>query len=274
MFGDVSAYERPSDAGRSAQATWWLGPARRPDARSGPRRSRHFADSGLTVMTAGDAWILADAGPFGYEGAGHSHSDTLGFVACLEGRELLIDAGTFTYVDPELRDWFRSSAAHNTVRVDGFDQARAAGPFRWLGKPRVEVEAWETGPDEDLLRATCVSPIRHTRTLILAKEARLLLIIDEISGSDSTGEHTIEQFWHAAGAEGPAQAACRRGRHRVGVRRASRLAVDGLRIEGREPDGGPEPDEPLAGDAGDGAGPRGGSSTPIRSSASKSTTAL
>ncbi len=194
-------------AGRSEQAAWWLGPADGvADAERRPRRSRRFPDSGLTVMTAGDAWILVDSGLFGYGGAGHSHSDALSFVAHLEGRELLIDPGTFTYVaDPERRDWFRSSAAHNTVRVDGADQAAPAGPFRWAGKPHVECEAWESGPDQDLLRAVCLSGVRHTRTLILAKQPRLLFIVDQVSAADSAteaeAEHTIEQFWHAAGSE-------------------------------------------------------------------------
>ncbi len=55
------------------------------------------------------------------------------------------------------RDRFRGSAAHNTVRVDGRDQADAAGPFRWLNKPSVEVRSWETGTESDQLEAACAS---------------------------------------------------------------------------------------------------------------------
>ena len=49
---------------------------------------------------------------------------------------MLIDPGTYTYVaDRRWRDWFRGSAAHNTLRIDGLDQASPAGPFRWDGRP-------------------------------------------------------------------------------------------------------------------------------------------
>ncbi len=49
-------------------------------------------------MSAGDIQIVADAGPFGPGGAGHSHSDTLSFVISIGPEAVLIDPGTFTYV--------------------------------------------------------------------------------------------------------------------------------------------------------------------------------
>ncbi len=52
--------------------------------------------------------------------------DDLDLRSVLE--EILVDAGTYTYVEPQWRDWFRATAAHNTVRIDGRDQAVAAGP--------------------------------------------------------------------------------------------------------------------------------------------------
>ena len=65
-----------------------------------------------------------DAGPFGALHSGHSHSDTLSIIVRSGDEEILIDPGTYTYTgEPEWRDWFRGSSAHNTIRIDGLDQA-------------------------------------------------------------------------------------------------------------------------------------------------------
>ena len=62
--------------------------------------------------------MLVDAGPFGRGSGGHSHSDTLSLVLRIGPEELLIDSGTYSYLgDPAARERFRSSAAHNTIRV-------------------------------------------------------------------------------------------------------------------------------------------------------------
>jgi Heparinase II/III-like protein len=150
------------------------------------------------VMNRTDRHILVDAGPFGPWGSGHSHSDTLGIVVRSGDREILIDPGTYTYMGAE-RDWFRGSAAHNTVRVDGLDQATPVNPFRWSDQPAVSVRAWTTSEEEDFLDAECVARgITHRRRIRFVKPD-LLLIVDEISGP--TGEHLIEQFWHLGSLE-------------------------------------------------------------------------
>ena len=178
------------------QAAWWLGCAE--GSGSGDFPSRFFPAVGIAVMNAGDRHILVDAGPFGPWGSGHSHSDTLGIVVRSGDREILIDPGTYTYMGAE-RDWFRGSAAHNTVRIDGLDQATPVNPFRWSDQPSVSVRTWTTSDEEDFLDAECVSRgITHRRRIRFVKPD-LLLIVDEISGSP--GEHLIEQFWHLSSIE-------------------------------------------------------------------------
>ena len=146
-------------------------------------------------MAEGNVQIVIDAGRFGVGSAGHSHSDTLHIIARLGEEEILIDPGTYTYVaDPRLRDRFRGSAAHNTIRVDSQDQASPAGPFRWIDVPDVRVELWSSTASRTLLKATCrYRDIVHRRT-ILFRTPYLLLIADEVHGPP--GEHLIEQFWH------------------------------------------------------------------------------
>jgi uncharacterized heparinase superfamily protein len=88
-------------------------------------------------MTCGDTHAMIDAGPFGALHAGHSHSDTLSMVLRSGNADILIDPGTYTYTgEPEWRDWFRGTRAHNTICIDGRDQAVPRGPFRWDGQAR------------------------------------------------------------------------------------------------------------------------------------------
>ncbi len=185
------------------QAAWWIGepalnctPAPRAQA-----SSRLFPNAGVAIMTAGDVQIVAKAGGFGAHSAGHSHSDVLSFVCRRGTRELLIDPGTYTYMaDAEWRNRFRGSAAHNTIRIDGADQAEAAGPFRWQNLPEVGVREWVSTPDRDSLDAHCrYNGFLHRRRWVFLKPD-LLLVLDQIEGPP--GEHLVEQFWHAGdGAE-------------------------------------------------------------------------
>lgn len=172
--------------------------------RAGKCESRLFRDAGLAVMTCGAVHAIVDAGPFGALHAGHSHSDTLSIVLRSGADDILIDPGTYTYTgEPEWRDWFRSSAAHNTIRIDGRDQAQPAGPFGWNGKPDVRVLDWRSDAQCDLLEAECrYSGFVHRRRVEFHKPG-VFVIADEVSGSP--GQHEVEQFWHLGSAAASAK---------------------------------------------------------------------
>ncbi len=173
-----------------------------------PRRaravSRFFPDGGTATMASDDVQLVIKAGPFGEGSGGHSHSDVLSLTARAGGREVLIDPGTFTYVaDPAERNRFRGSAAHNTVRIDGRDQAVPGGPFRWNHKPSVNVRQWSTLPERDYLDATCAyGGFTHRRRVVFVKPATVI-VLDTVDGP--SGDHTLEQFWHLDSAEDAAR---------------------------------------------------------------------
>ena len=177
-------------------ALWWLGPEKCTllERSAVTRHSRVFNDSGLVVMNRGDVYVLFDAGPFGPWSAGHSHSDTLSLVMWSGGQEILVDPGTYTYTDLQWREIFRGTTAHNTVRIDGKDQAVAAGAFRWMNKPEVRLLEFSTAPEEDHAVAVChYNRFTHKRTVRFFDGDRLD-ILDQLEGPP--GEHLIEQFWH------------------------------------------------------------------------------
>lgn len=171
------------------QAAWWFGPGfLRNEANPGrvapPRR---FCDSGLVVLARGDLQVLFDAGPFGRGSGGHSHADTLSVIASRGQREILVDSGTYTYItDPAARTRFRGTAAHNTVGVDGQDQAKPAGPFRWDDAPVVE-----------LLKADDTSAEAVCRTLRYTHRRRIVLLDDQLHVDDAIeGGEVVDQYWH------------------------------------------------------------------------------
>ncbi len=175
-------------------AAWWLGVVEGGN-RAG-RKSELFPDSGFAVLMDGVTQCVVDAGPFGPFRAGHTHASKLSFTLCRGGEWLLSDPGTYTYVaDATLRNRFRGTAMHNTVRIGGLDQAEPGGPFAWNSRPEVKVTAWETTASGESIQAECrYRGFRHVRQIVWEKPSRMV-ITDEIEGP--AGMHELEQFWHA-----------------------------------------------------------------------------
>jgi hypothetical protein len=176
------------------QAAWWLG--RTEGHGQGKTESRYFPDCGLAVWQSGSYQVIVDAGGFGPGRAGHSHSDALSVTARSEGRVILTDSGTFTYVgDADWRNWFRRSAAHSTIRIDGHNQATTKGPFWWENPAKVEVRA----VSEDHIDAQCAYSGFVHRRIVRFTAPGMISIVDEVTGPP--GEHTVEQFWQLASPE-------------------------------------------------------------------------
>ncbi len=157
--------------------------------------------SGLYLMadeTSGQQ-LLIDAGPLGSGNGGHGHADALSVCLARKRRPFLIDPGTFEYVGPSgERARLRGTGAHNTMQVDGRDQADGTGPFSWKNPPRVTVEQWITGQHFDLFQGShdgysrLTSPVIHRRWVFHKKE-ELWLVCDLAEGR---GPHQLDIAWH------------------------------------------------------------------------------
>jgi len=170
-------------------AAWWLGITKAAAAERRPAAARAFPNIGTYTFEHGDQFILFDAGGFGPGSAGHSHSDSLSLYVRQGEEELLLDPGTYEYVG-EGRNAFRGSAGHNTIRIDGQDQAEPRGAFGWKGRPQVSLPHL----DGDIVEAVCrYQGFTHRRKVIYERGSRLI-VYDEVEGE---GEHVVEQLWHA-----------------------------------------------------------------------------
>jgi hypothetical protein len=159
--------------------------------------SRLFAEGGHAVMRS--AWtrdahhLIFDAGPLGT--FGHGHADLLNVQCAVFGEPCVVDAGTHNYTgDAGWRDFFRSTAAHSTVTVDGLNQAIPAGPFDWRTRPGVRLRRWESTETFDIADAEhdayrgLPDPVGHRRRVIFAKP-RYWVIVDDLDGLD---EHRVD----------------------------------------------------------------------------------
>ena len=116
-----------------------------------PRGQRLFAEGGYFV--ANDLIgrhrfnLVFDHGPLGYLSiAAHGHADALALTLAVDGKPVLVDPGTYLYHSGgSWRDWFRGTAAHNTLSLSGADQSTISGAFNWSHKARAQLEHYEAG---------------------------------------------------------------------------------------------------------------------------------
>ena len=137
-----------TDPGQKAFWYAMMAGRRLEEAPSAASRSypRCYPDGGYGVLGSGGLHLVFDAGRLGYPSiAAHGHADALSFCLALDGQWWLVDPGTYAYhTEHRWRDYFRGTAAHNTLRVDGTDQSIIGGPFLWVRHARARLERCET----------------------------------------------------------------------------------------------------------------------------------
>ena len=114
--------------------------------------ARAFADAGLVLLRSREQdgpqiWCRCDGGPHGFGAiAGHAHADALSIEVRHHGVDILADPGTYCYHgEGEWRQYFRSTAAHNTLALDGTDSSRSGGPFLWTRHATTVTTGCDTG---------------------------------------------------------------------------------------------------------------------------------
>jgi len=155
--------------------------------------------SGYAKMQTRNAEMFIDGGKAGpdYQ-LGHAHCDLFSYELSVKGERFIVDSGVYGYEQGEMRQYCRSTQAHNTVRVDEEEQSEIWGSFRVARRAyphNVTLEKTESGllfsghhDGYRRLRGNVV----HKRRVLLAREG-FWFFFDQIDGR---GEHFLESFVH------------------------------------------------------------------------------
>jgi hypothetical protein len=172
-------------------------------------QSRAFPETGLYLLQSGSQTrkedtrisVGIDCGPLGFGPiAAHGHADALSVTLRVFGRDILIDPGTYDYFSfAEWRNFFRSTAGHNTIEVDGVDQSEMKGPFLWSHRATCECTRWEPSDDGGIFEGIhygyqrLPGSVLHRRLVQLEASKGEIVIEDKIEG---VGKHDLRSFWH------------------------------------------------------------------------------
>jgi len=95
-----------------------------------PKEQQAFPFAGYYWIRDRQLKILMDAGEIAPDYLpGHGHCDCLSFELSYQGHPVFVNSGTGQY-QGEHRPYFRSTAAHNTVLIDGEEQSECWGEHR------------------------------------------------------------------------------------------------------------------------------------------------
>jgi uncharacterized heparinase superfamily protein len=145
--------------------------------------------------------VVVDVGALGLPPLyAHGHADALSFWLSYRGQVFLVDPGTYAYyADEAWRSYFRSTAAHNTIRVDREDQSVAGGRFLWRQVAKCYVQGHESkasymeveGRHEGYRRLA--DPVVHRRAVRVCRTTSHVRILDGLECRDA---HEVELFFH------------------------------------------------------------------------------
>jgi len=171
------------------------------------KRYVSFPDAGYHIQRSGwgqgqtpfeqESFLIFDCGPLG--DGGHGHYDMLNVEIAARGKSLIVDPGRYTYSEhpPNFRHWFKGTAAHNTVCVDGLDQVayRRGKPKKPL--PQAQLVERLSAPGFDFLGGTAQSPcyeVVHTRRIFYIAD-EYWIICDSLAGERP---HRFDLRFHLA----------------------------------------------------------------------------
>jgi len=100
-----------------------------------------LSDCGYRIFRFGNYQLLCDLGKIGPDYIpGHAHNDIFNFILHIAGRPFIVDTGLSTYEMANRRQHERSTAAHNTVCIQPYEQAETWAQFRVArrGHPIIE----------------------------------------------------------------------------------------------------------------------------------------
>jgi uncharacterized heparinase superfamily protein len=166
-----------------------------------PQQQRQFPQSGYYRIDHGDLNVLIDGGPIGPDYLpAHAHADIFSYELYVGDAPFIVDAGTYEYEPGPMRDYTRSTRAHNTVCVDGVDQAECWDSFRVARRYAPEDVTMHEHGDVVVFDGFFTGyahligdGIVHRRCIRSSRRHRRVQVTDYVAGD---GSHTVTSRLH------------------------------------------------------------------------------
>lgn len=115
----------------------------------------------------------------------HAHGDVGSFELSVGGARMIVDQGVFEYIAGPRRQASRAAASHNTLAVQGGDQADFFGSFRCGRRPQVWIASYDQRADGFVLEGFhdgyLLHPGNPTATRRFEVSEAIIRIIDRLS---------------------------------------------------------------------------------------------
>jgi Heparinase II/III N-terminus/Heparinase II/III-like protein len=155
-----------------------------------------FPWAGQMIMRSGwdklAHWAFFDIGPLGTNY--HVHHDKLHLSIAAYGRDLLVDSGRYRYVRDKYWKYFRESAGHNVILIDGKGQS---ADIKQLYRPLINNTA--IAPEFDFAKGTfdrgfnnIQGKATHSRAVVYVR-GKYWVVVDHLF---TDRPRKIETLWH------------------------------------------------------------------------------
>ncbi len=157
-----------------------------------------LAQTGFVRVALDSNVLLLDTGSVGPAYLpGHAHAGTLSFELSLAKQRVLVNSGTSCYQLNTLRAYQRSTAAHNTLSIDGENSSEVWHRFRVGRRARVFAVNVEHNQDDTVVVEATHNGYQHLGNVIHHRRWRVsadeMEISDEITGE---GVHDVRLWYH------------------------------------------------------------------------------
>lgn len=157
--------------------------------------------SGIFIHRTDKIFLAIDGGEIGPDYLpAHSHADIFNYELSIGENKIIVDSGTYNYSKGRDRDYFRSTAAHNTICIDKINMAECWDKFRVGRRFKPKNVKFQTtlnqsvfSGDFDGYSHLIGDDLKIERKIVSNELENKIEITDQIDGK---GKHLSESFIH------------------------------------------------------------------------------
>ncbi len=152
-----------------------------------PEKKCSFPKSGFYIFEFNDGWkLVVDGGQPGPDySPGHAHCEAMAFELFHSGKPIIVNCGTFAYQSDQ-RSFFKSTEAHNTVRVSGVEQSECWSSFRMSRRARIK----DVQTDKQSISMQLIDYLGHEIKRTISINSDFIEVLDESDNKQ------LESFLH------------------------------------------------------------------------------